>query len=45
MGREIRRVIANWEHPKETKFNPFKRIDETGYKSLYDESYISALEK
>ncbi len=39
MGREIRRVIPNWEHPKKTKYNPWKRKEETSYVPLYDESY------
>lgn len=33
MGREIRRVPPNWEHPK----------NERGYIPLYDESYLDAI--
>lgn len=33
MGREIRRVPANWEHPK----------NERGYKPLFDSPYIEAI--
>ncbi len=39
MGREIRRVIPNWEHPKRTKWNPFTGREEEGYQPLRDEAY------
>lgn len=42
MGREIRRVVPNWEHPKRTKFNPFKMREEESYQPLYDRSYREA---
>jgi len=42
MGREIRRVIPNWEHPMQTKFNPFTMKAETCYQPLYDHSYREA---
>lgn len=35
MGREIRRVPANWQHPK----------NENGYIPLFDEYYLDALNK
>lgn len=38
MGREIRRVPPNWQHPQETKFNPFKGKEETSYHPLYNRS-------
>ena len=34
MGREIRRVPPNWEHPKDSKGN---------FKSMYDEDFDAAL--
>lgn len=43
MGREIRKVIPNWEHPQRTKYNPFKMRDETGFQPLYNESYKDAM--
>lgn len=43
MGREIRRVPANWDHPKITKFKSFKRIEETGYQPIFDRPYIEAI--
>ena len=36
MGREIRMVPPNWEHPKG---------DNSGYQSLYDEDYPSAVKE
>lgn len=42
MGREIRMVIPNWEHPKRTKFNPFKTREEESYQPLHDKSYQQA---
>lgn len=38
MGREVRRVIPNWEHPKAEKYNPFTGANETRYTPLYDQS-------
>lgn len=38
MGRELRRVPPNWQHPQEDKYNPFKGITETRYKPLFDEA-------
>jgi len=37
MGREIRRVPPNWEHPQEEKFDVIKRCYEMRYKPLYGE--------
>jgi len=42
MGREIRRVIPNWEHPKKEYPNHRTRRMEEGYQPLYDESYREA---
>jgi hypothetical protein len=36
MGREIRKVIHNWEHPKREKYNPFKRIMEESFQPMHD---------
>lgn len=45
MGREIRRVPANWEHPKYTQDNaPYpNRIGD--YRPMFDECYLSAVEE
>lgn len=43
MGREIRRVIPNWEHPKTQRYDQFTRTYEAAYAPLHNESYISAL--
>ena len=43
MGREIRRVIPNWQHPEEEKYDPFKRRKVTRFKPLYDEPYRTAI--
>lgn len=40
MGREIRRVPPNWEHPKRRYYNNRGEIKE-GYKGLHDEDYES----
>jgi len=38
MGREIRRVPPNWEHPREEKYDPIRQRSESRYKPLYDTS-------
>jgi len=43
MGREIRKVTPNWEHPKRTKYNPFKGRDEESYQQLFDRAYAPAM--
>lgn len=40
MGREIRRVPANWEHPKSERQNG--RID---YRPMFDRPYLEALDE
>lgn len=45
MGREIRKVPPNWEHPKETTYNALRRCSETDYKPLYDASYRERAER
>lgn len=42
MGREIRRVPPNWEHPQKQRFDPFRRTTEMAYQPLYDQSAESA---
>ena len=36
MGRELRRVVPNWEHPKERKYSEWTRSVDDVYKPLYD---------
>lgn len=43
MGREIRRVAPNWEHPKRKKYNLLKRCEEESYQPMYDRPYIEAI--
>lgn len=43
MGREIRRVPTNWQHPKETRYDPFRRVEHEAYTPMYDQPYIEAL--
>jgi len=42
MGREIRRVPPNWEHPKENVYN-YRGAPEERYIPLYNSSYIESL--
>ena len=37
MGREIRKVPANWQHPKTTKWNPRLQKEEEQYEPLHDD--------
>ena len=43
MGREIRRVPPNWNHPKEQKYDPFRRETEEVYQPMRDEDFESAM--
>lgn len=43
MGREIRRVPPNWQHPKTKRRNYATDQYEECYKPLYDNTYIDAL--
>lgn len=43
MGREIRRVPPNWQHPKKEKPNYRTHQMEQVYQPLFDEPYIKAL--
>ena len=40
MGREVRRVPANWDHPK-----VMRRNGSRGYQSMYDRTYQEALDE
>lgn len=39
MGREIRRVPPNWEHPKKEHYNVMTRQAEERYQPLYDRDF------
>lgn len=43
MGRELRRVIANWSHPQETKYDPWTRQEKTNYLPMHDRPWIEAI--
>jgi len=43
MGRELRKVIPNWEHPKEQKYNARTGSYEDHFMPLYDKSYEDAI--
>jgi hypothetical protein len=45
MGREVRRVPSDWEHPKYTKDNAIRESWIGEYKPLYDQDYESAAEE
>ena len=45
MGREIRRVPPNWEHPKQSKYNPLTRQEEESYHPQFDEAYLYAFDE
>lgn len=45
MGREIRRVIPNWEHPKKEYPNHQTMRMEEGYQPLYDRCYREAADE
>lgn len=45
MGREIRRVIPNWEHPKKEFPNYQAGRMEKSYQPLYDQSYREAADE
>jgi hypothetical protein len=45
MGREIRRVPPNWEHPRYTKENAKRERDIGEYISMYDKTYAEAVKE
>lgn len=36
MGREVRRVPADWQHPKIKRMNRIKRVEEEIYQAMHD---------
>jgi hypothetical protein len=42
MGREVRRVPPNWEHPKKAEYNPRTYTTRETYQPLYDRDVESA---
>lgn len=42
MGREIRRVPPNWQHPQKEHYDPFRGVTEMRYQPLYDSTAESA---
>ena len=45
MGREIRRVPSDWEHPRYTKENANRTQDIGSYMAIHDQDYQSACEE
>jgi len=45
MGREIRMVIPNWEHPKKEKFDHLNREYTEEYIPMYNRSYREAVKE
>jgi hypothetical protein len=43
MGREVRKVPADWQHPKITKFNYLKGCDEERYQPMFDQPFAPAM--
>lgn len=43
MGREVRRVPANWQHPKIEQPNYIKGIMEQRYQPMFDEPFAPAM--
>ena len=43
MGRELRRVIPNWEHPKRKRYDYVKRMEVEEFQPMFDKSYIEAI--
>lgn len=44
MGREIRRVPPNWQHPKTTKHDYQRGVDVESYHPLYDRDFAEAMQ-
>jgi len=45
MGREIRMVPANWEHPQKEGYNFRKGIFEKRYKPMHDSTFVEAIDE
>lgn len=43
MGREIRKVPPNWEHPTEEKYDPFRRVMEAVRQPMHDQTFAEAV--
>ena len=43
MGRELRKVIPSWEHPKFERYDYIKQCDTESYQPMFDTSYIEAI--
>lgn len=40
MGREVRRVPPNWDHPKEKRFDYMRQKEVESYRPMCNESYL-----
>lgn len=45
MGREIRRVPVNWEHPKRERWDAFHNRSVSSFQPLYDRSFKDACDQ
>jgi hypothetical protein len=43
MGREVRRIPKDWQHPKKRKFNYLKACYEDVYQPMYDKPFAPAM--
>lgn len=43
MGREIRMVPPNWEHPKEKRYDFMRQKEVESYLPMYDRSYLRGI--
>lgn len=44
MGREVRRVPKDWQHPKIKRFNYLKMREEAVYQPMFDRSFAEAMD-
>ena len=45
MGREVRRVPKDWQHPKKREFNYLKSCYEEVYQPMHDRSFAEAMDE
>ena len=45
MGREIRRVPPNWEHPQNTVWDPWRNVEVVQYQPMYDRDVQSRMDE
>lgn len=45
MGREVRRVPKDWQHPKKREFNYLKNCYEERYQPMHDRSFATAMDE